>query len=238
MNQLEYFGTVPERAADLPATNLVVIILLLLWTAARQPKFEAWWRSSAHKPHFDVLGPRRFDGAVERLGGSRGAVCAAPRPAYPTTLFFALLVSMRADALASSGIEQIPISRPLRPLTVRPVCEVLKPADQRLSVFDDTGFNLPSRRPFCLRYVRESLQQASGVSVGEVETFEPHLAGHPEANVAFWRLWYVGQLPWSRKAITPASRLDAPPFGTVFDGIVVTDPVRQRSQRLESLPSC
>ena len=62
--------------------------------------------------------------------------------------------------------------RPLRPLTVDLVQELSKAADQRLGVLFDTGFNLRSRRQFCSRYVREALQQASGIPVGEVETFE------------------------------------------------------------------
>ncbi len=107
--------------------------------------------------------------------------------------------------------------------------EVSKAADHRLRVFYDTGFNLQSRRQFGLRYVRELLQQASGILVGKVETFERLLAGDPQANIAVWKLWYLGQIPWSRKAITPASLLDAPELRPVLvlDGVVVTYSGRQ-----------
>lgn len=43
--------------------------------------------------------------------------------------------------------------------------------ERRAGIFYDTGFNTHSRRQFCSRYVREVIHEATGIEVGEVETF-------------------------------------------------------------------
>jgi hypothetical protein len=94
-------------------------------------------------------------------------------------------------------------------------------AARREGIFYDTGFDLHSRRQFCSRFVHEVIEEATGVRVGEVETFSQLLAKQPDANVRFWRFWYFGHIPWSRETVTPASLLHSPALGIVFDGRVV-----------------
>ena len=48
---------------------------------------------------------------------------------------------------------------------------VVTAAKRRAGIFYDAGFDLHSRRQFCSRYVREVLAEATGVNVGEVQTF-------------------------------------------------------------------
>lgn len=95
---------------------------------------------------------------------------------------------------------------------------VVAAAQQRRNVFYDTGFDLHSRRQFCSRYVREVLLQATGIEVGRVEDFRTLLARKPDADLAFWRAWYFGNIPWQRQTVTPASLLSNPGLKTVFDG--------------------
>lgn len=95
---------------------------------------------------------------------------------------------------------------------------VLAAARRRSGIFYDTGFDLHSRRQFCSRYVREVLMEASGQSVGEVETFGQLLSRHPGANLSFWKLWYFGRIPWERETVTPASVMQSAGLKTVFDG--------------------
>ena len=97
--------------------------------------------------------------------------------------------------------------------------QVAASADRRAGILYDTGFNLHSRRQFCSRYVREVLIEATGQSVGEVETFSHLLASRPNANVGFWKAWYLGSIPWDRDTVTPASLLRSPALRTVFDGV-------------------
>lgn len=89
---------------------------------------------------------------------------------------------------------------------------------RRTGIFYDTGFNLHSRRQFCSRFAREVLQEATGVAVGDVETFGTLLRAFPAANLAFWQVWYFGAIPWERETVTPASVLRSARLATVFDG--------------------
>lgn len=91
---------------------------------------------------------------------------------------------------------------------------------RRDGVHYDTGFDLHSRGQFCSRFVREVLAEATGVSVGEVETFATLLTRRPDANLPFWRVWFLGSIPWQRETVTPASVLASPHLVPVFDGTV------------------
>lgn len=88
----------------------------------------------------------------------------------------------------------------------------------RNGILYDTGFDLHSSRQFCSRYVREVLDEATGVKLGEVESFSTLLKRNPEADQAFWKSWYFGSIPWQRKTVTPASLLNDKQLHVVFDG--------------------
>jgi hypothetical protein len=94
---------------------------------------------------------------------------------------------------------------------------VLTSAMRRAGVFYDTGFDLHSNRQFCSRYVREVLAEATGVQVGEVQTFSDLLNQQPGVNLSFWKVWYFGYIPWERETVTPASLLRSPELQLVFD---------------------
>jgi hypothetical protein len=94
---------------------------------------------------------------------------------------------------------------------------VVAAAERRSGIFYDTDFNVHSRRQFCARYVREVLLEATGTGVGEVETFSHVLARKRDANLGFWKLWYLGRIPWQRETVTPASVLRSPELQLVFD---------------------
>lgn len=92
---------------------------------------------------------------------------------------------------------------------------------KRNGIWYDTGFDLHSKnRQFCSRYVREILQEATGVELGEVENFATLLKNNPQADERFWRAWYFGKIPWQRETITPASLLRDGRMRLVFDGRV------------------
>ena len=88
----------------------------------------------------------------------------------------------------------------------------------RQGIWYDTGFDLHSNRQFCSRYVREVLQDATGVELGEVENFSTLLNHNPQADQRFWRVWYFGKIPWQRETVTPASLLRDSRMQLVFDG--------------------
>lgn len=76
---------------------------------------------------------------------------------------------------------------------------------KRLGILYDTGFNLLSKKQFCSRFVHEVLFEATGVTVGEVETLRELFSKNPAADLRFWRLWYFLSIPWNRQTVTPAS---------------------------------
>ena len=88
---------------------------------------------------------------------------------------------------------------------------------RRLGTFYDTGFNIRSRRQFCSRFVREVINEATNIQLGEVETFATLLRHNAEPNLSFWRLWYFGRIPWQRCTVTPASLLRSPNVRVIFD---------------------
>ena len=90
-------------------------------------------------------------------------------------------------------------------------------AVRRMGTLYDTGFNVNSRRQFCSRFVREVIQEATDIQIGEVETFAMLLRRNSDPRLAFWRLWYFGRIPWQRCTVTPASLLRSPLMHIVFD---------------------
>jgi hypothetical protein len=94
---------------------------------------------------------------------------------------------------------------------------IRRAAERRLGIFYDTGFNLHSRRQFCSRYVHEVLREATGRTVGTVETFATLLSRQPQSDLGFWRLWYFGRIPWQRETISPANLLNSPELTRIHD---------------------
>jgi hypothetical protein len=97
---------------------------------------------------------------------------------------------------------------------------VVAAARKRRGVLYDTGFDLDSRRQFCSRYVREVLMEATSTAVGDIESFLSLFARNADTDLRFWRIWYLGRIPWFRQTVTPASLLASPHVRTVFDGVV------------------
>ena len=126
--------------------------------------------------------------------------------------------------VARSEGGRVAVRRLATPLTAEQKFDIAAAAQKRLGVFYDTGFDLHSRRQFCSRFVREVLSEATGVAVGEAETFGTLLARQPGAKLGFWRVWYLGHIPWQRETVTPASLLRSPALTPVFDGIALPDP--------------
>lgn len=120
--------------------------------------------------------------------------------------------------VARSEAGRVEVRRLKRPLTELERVDIAIAARRRLYVFYDTGFNLHSRRQFCSRYVREVMQEATGVELGETEKFSSLLLKNPDTDMRFWRMWYFNHIPWQRETVSPASQLQSAQLTTVFDG--------------------
>jgi len=131
----------------------------------------------------------------------------------------------RAGSLSSfverSDGKRVAVARLRVPLATSQAHEVGVASAARLGVLYDTGFNLNSRGQYCSRFVREVLAEATGETLGEVETFGALLAHNPDASLAFWRFWFFGRIPWDRQTVTPASLYRSDRLHSILDGHVV-----------------
>lgn len=109
------------------------------------------------------------------------------------------------------------VARLNSPLTPAQCQLLVAAAARRMGRLYDTGFNLHSSRQFCSRFVREVLHEATEIEVGEVETFATLLQRNPNPQLTFWRLWYLGRIPWQRSTVTPANVLRSPHLRVIFD---------------------
>jgi hypothetical protein len=84
--------------------------------------------------------------------------------------------------------------------------------------FYDFGFDFDSDRPFCSKFVYLAYRSI-GIEVGKIQSFREILKYNLDASLAFWRFWYLGEIPWNRRTITPESQLNDPKFMTVLSGV-------------------
>jgi hypothetical protein len=82
----------------------------------------------------------------------------------------------------------------------------------------NTGnFDLDARQLFCTKLVYQVFQEALGVGLGQVITLRDLQPQLPASTLRFWRLWYLGAIPWQRRTITPHSQYTDPGLQTVFE---------------------
>ena len=88
--------------------------------------------------------------------------------------------------------------------------------DRRMGVRYDLGFRYDSTRLFCSKLAYDAYREATGIEVGALETFADLLHKDPDQSLRFWRLWFFGRIPWSRRTVTPASQLHSPQLTAVY----------------------
>lgn len=140
-----------------------------------------------------------------------GAVVAESRIPLSSRTRFANFVRRSAQG-------RVAVLRLSRPLSDSEIRRLECAAGSRLGRLYDTGFSLRSPRQFCSRFVREVLQESTGVEVGEITTFRDLLERNPGANLRLWKIWFFGRIPWERTTVTPASLYTSASLEIVFDG--------------------
>lgn len=106
------------------------------------------------------------------------------------------------------------LKEPLDPAAQR---RLQQEARRRISVPYHFGFDLDARRQFCSKFVYEVYRDALGVHIGEVESFRKLLDKNPAGAVNFWKLWFLGRIPWERRTITPGSQYESELLQTVYE---------------------
>ncbi|HAT1681630.1 TPA: YebB family permuted papain-like enzyme [Klebsiella oxytoca] len=87
----------------------------------------------------------------------------------------------------------------------------------RLHKLYHTGFSYDSSRQFCSKFVSDICHDALSVRVGKIETFGELLSQNPDSGLTFWKCWFLGSVPWSRRTITPASLWRDPNLVRIYD---------------------
>jgi hypothetical protein len=169
-------------------------------------------------------------GIVVGFDGS-GAVIAESRVPLSCRTPFSSFVRRSMDG-------RVAVLRLDRPLSDAEVGRLQSAAASRFGKLYDTGFNLRSRRQFCSRFVREVLEDSTGVTVGETETFRELLSRNPESDLRLWKVWYFGRIPWTRTTITPASMYASIRLEVVFDGLLHRVPPSGLERRDLSFQAC
>lgn len=121
------------------------------------------------------------------------------------------------DYIGRSKDYRFTVRRPRNPLSDTEAQILLEASESRLKVLYDTGFNFDSSRQFCSKFVHQVYKEATGKSVGHLQSFQSLLDSQPNADLDFWKFWFLGKIPWERTTITPASQLLDPQFVTVLE---------------------
>jgi len=149
-------------------------------------------------------------GIVIALEGEQAIVAESAIP-------WSRLTPLRRFAARSVG-GRIAVARCAAPLSAEQERNLRRAAVARLGILYDLGFDLNSRRQFCSKFVRQIMQEALGVTLGETQDFAALRAARPDTPLAYWKFWYLGRIPWQRVTITPAAVLASPQLRIVFDG--------------------
>ena len=94
-------------------------------------------------------------------------------------------------------------------LSSREIHQLRVSAEKRLGKIYDFSYNYDNTRSqYCSKFVFEVYQEALAIEIGKNEKFEDIYAQYPKMSLSFWRLWYLGRIPWKMKTVTPASQFN------------------------------
>lgn len=122
--------------------------------------------------------------------------------------------------LGRSKNNQVSIRRLKKSLNAEQITQLKITAEQYQGIWYDLGFNFDAKRQFCSKFVYTLFKKVCNVDVGKVQTLEALLEENPQANQRFWRVWYLGFIPWKRRTVTPASQLRDSQLTTIYSNVI------------------
>lgn len=143
-----------------------------------------------------------------------------------------------ADFIARSDKGWLVVRRLRGGLSAGQVEALRRECDARMGKLYHLGFHFFSSRQFCSKFVYETYRAAVGIEIGTLESFRTLLSRHPETPLLFWRLWFLGRIPWSRLTVTPASQITSDKLDTVWEAPHISAPARSSNQAHNSGVSC
>jgi hypothetical protein len=99
-----------------------------------------------------------------------------------------------------------------------------KSADSRMRVPYNLWFNYESDWQFCSKFVYDCYREVLGVEIGDLETFRDVMEARPNMPLAFWRLWFLGRIPWQKTTVSPGAQLDSPHLKIVHHDTGISSP--------------
>lgn len=133
-----------------------------------------------------------------------------------STIPFSQIIPL-SKFIARSKEGSFVISRLKHPLNTNQKIKIIQASKKRMGIFYDTGFNLKSRGQFCSRFVYEVIKESTGIELGQVEDFNSLLHHNPDYGLGFWKIWFLGLIPWQRLTVTPASQFNSNQLDLIYD---------------------
>lgn len=122
-----------------------------------------------------------------------------------------------ADFISRSDNGWLVVRRISGGLTSDQVTSLRHECDKRMGGLYHLGFDYLSSRQFCSKFVYETYLAALGVEIGTLGSFRTLLNNLPDTPLIFWRLWFLGRIPWTRLTVTPASQLISDKLETIWE---------------------
>ena len=122
-----------------------------------------------------------------------------------------------ADFISRSDKGWLVVRRMRGGLSSNQVTSLRHECDKRMGKLYHLGFHYSSSRQFCSKFVYETYLAALGVEIGTLESFRTLLNSLPDTPLLFWRLWFLGRIPWTRLTVTPASQFTSDKLETVWE---------------------
>lgn len=125
-------------------------------------------------------------------------------------------ISTLADFVTRSDNNWLSVKRYKGDLNAQQIQKIKQTCHQHLGRLYNFGFIFDSNQQFCSKFVYQVFRQATGIKVGEVESFSALLTKSPDGLTLFWRLWFCGFVPLNANTITPYSQWVDPKFSEVL----------------------
>jgi hypothetical protein len=122
-----------------------------------------------------------------------------------------------ADFISRSDNGWLVVRRMSGGLSSDQVTSLRHECDTRMGRLYHPGFHYSSSRQFCSKFVYQTYLAALGVEIGTLESFRTLLNNLPGTPLIFWRLWFLGRIPWTRLTVTPGSQLKSDKLETVWE---------------------
>ena len=85
--------------------------------------------------------------------------------------------------------------------------------------FYDLYFNYDSPRLFCSKFVYDLIKDTTGMEIGQVETLDNIRKNNPTGDTTFWEYWFLGNVPWQQRTITPQSMYEDAKLITISENL-------------------